>query len=133
MAAPAGMPVLDGYLMPTGSSSRYALHPCITRHPPAPAITIPLCIPASPFSHFLGRMVWGSGALGELRAPPMPAWRPPRLGWAAGGRGLPAALLVCSGCPVHRWAGSGLAIRCQWLQLVGVGLVDHIEACAVLP
>ena len=145
MAAPAGMPhgrrewvelpriprQLD--TQPTGSSSRYALHPCITRHPPAHAAIASICIPASLFSYFLGRMVWGRAALGERRAPPHAPCAFPLSLQPGRWHGLHAAGAVCSLSPCHHWAASGFIICCRWLQLVGVALVDHIEANAVGP
>jgi hypothetical protein len=119
--------------MPTGSPSRYALHPCITRHPPAPAAIASLCIPASPFSHFLGRMLWGRGALGGGRAPPQAPCAFPLSLQPGRWHCLHRWQAVRSCCPVHHWAGSGLAIRCRWLQLVGVALVGTFEVHLISP
>ena len=113
---------------PTGSSSRYPLHPCITRHPPAHAAIASICIPASPFSHFWGRMVWGSAALGDSGAPPHPPCAFPlslQPGWW---HGLHRWRQVCSRIPAHHWAGCGLAIRCHAIRLQLVPLVADIEA-----
>jgi hypothetical protein len=119
--------------LPTGSPSRYLLHPCITRLPTAHAAITPFCTHAPPFSHFLGRMVWGSGALGDSGAPPHAPCAFPLSLQPGRWLGLHAAGAVCSLSPVHHWAASGFIIRCRWLQLVGVALVDHIEASAVGP
>jgi len=81
----------------------------------------------------LGRMVWGSAALGDGRAPPHTPCAFPLSPAALVRVGLQAAGSVCSHCPVHHWAGSGLAIRCHAIRLQLAAQADAIEASPVPP
>ena len=125
MAAPAGMATdANGIPQPVSPASL---------HHPAPRNRCSHCIPASPFSYFLGRMLWGSGALGDGRVPPHPPCAFLLSPAALVRVGLQGAGSVCSCSPVHHWAGSGLAIRCHAIRLQQVGQADAIKPDAIPP
>ena len=123
MAAPAGMATdANGIPQPVSPASL---------HPQAPRSQYPLCIPAASVSYFLGRMLWGSGALSDSGASPHPPRTFPLSPAALVMIGLQGAGSVCSCSPVHHWVGSGLAIRCYAIRLQQVGQADAIEADAI--
>jgi len=97
------------------------------------------CIPASLVSHLLGRILWGSAALGEQPAPPHAAPSMPAAGGGRCGPGLLVCLPACSRTPCHHWPGCRLAIYSRGLRpqpaaLVGVANVAPIRppCCASL-
>jgi hypothetical protein len=114
-------------------STRYALQPCITPHQQLHAAIASLSTPASPFSYFLRRILWGSAALGERRAPPHTPRAFPLALQPGRWQGLHRWRAVCSKNPVHHWARCGLAIRCHAAGGWQVAQADDTEASPVPP
>jgi len=102
-------------------------------HPSTPAALLhsPSLHPSFPY--FLGRMLWGSGALGEQRAPPHAPLRVSSQPAGLDAVGLHALALFCSQNPVHHWAGCGLSICYGVIRWRQVAQADDIDARVVLP